>query len=440
MGGHKHPISEAEVLRTLQEAKTAVQTHKDQLPNALYKAMNGFSQTFLSYKEKNGAAGWAKEAVDEFGEPLWTAEQAAEIEAAFPVAVAQAGGAMGIESLKFGPSSTLITPTEPINFSIDEIVGNVSSYLAALDKKNRELAALIGPVAIINNMKEDPRIGPLPFIGREVQIPARAILPMINAALEACRLLVSNQLIDSSFLRSILSFALAILDISRGEWRDGILSALGLFGKQWMMIGLIGKTARWVYNFISPDIQSRLSTDIFDASKSMIVGFWLWWVSILSPDYVRATINDMIATATKPLETINEQLAKVEQQAQVSAAKLGAKVVFPRLPIERIPSFDDIQNFQSLLHQPEIVCSAAFQQAIQPAMSIPVLRVVLELLNIPITPEKKAEVCKDIPANQSIVNSVAQALEPTVVLPTPKVGGSTIIRRQRRTRRQSCLT
>ncbi len=440
MGGHKHPISEAEVLRTLQEAKTAVQTHKDQLPNALYKAMNGFSQTFLSYKEKNGAAGWAKEAVDEFGEPLWTAEQAAEIEAAFPVAVAQAGGAMGVESLKFGPSSTLITPTEPINFSIDEIVGNVSSYLAALDKKNRELAALIGPVAIINNMKEDPRIGPLPFIGREVQIPARAILPMINAALEACRLLVSNQLIDSSFLRSILSFALAILDISRGEWRDGILSALGLFGKQWMMIGLIGKTARWVYNFISPDIQSRLSTDIFDASKSMIVGFWLWWVSILSPDYVRATINDMIATATKPLETINEQLAKVEQQAQASAAKLGAKVVFPRLPIERIPSFDDIQNFQSLLHQPELVCSAAFQQAIQPAMSIPVLRVVLELLSIPITPEKKAEVCKDIPADQSIVNSVAQALEPTVVLPTPKVGGSTIIRRQRRTRRQSCLT
>ncbi len=440
MVGHKSSISEAEVLRTLQEAKHSIQTHKDQLPNALYKAMNGFSQTFLSYKHANGAAGWAKEAVDEFGEPLWTAEQAAEIEAAFPVAVAQAGGAMGVESLKFGPSSTLITPTKPINFSIDEIVGNVSSYLAALDKKNRELAALIGPVAIINTMKEDPRIGPLPFIGREVQIPARAILPMINAALEACRLLVSNQLIDSSFLRSILSFALAILDISRGEWRDGILSALGLFGKNWMMIGLIGKTARWVYNFISPDIQSRLSTDIFDASKSMMVGFWLWWVSILSPDYVRATINDMIATATKPLETINEQLAKVEQQAQASAAKLGAKVIFPRLPIERIPSFDDIQNFQSLLHQPELVCSAAFQQAIQPAMSIPVLRVVLELLNIPITPEKKAEICKDIPADQSIVNSVAEALEPTVVLPTPKIGGSTIIRRQRRTRRQSCFT
>ncbi len=143
MGGHKHPISEAEVLRTLQEAKTAVQAQRDQLPNALYKAMNGFSQTFLSYKEKNGAAGWAKEAVDEFGEPLWTATQAAELEAAFPVAVAQAGGAMGVDTLKFGPSSRLVAPIEPINISIDEIVGNVSSYLAALDKKNRELAALI---------------------------------------------------------------------------------------------------------------------------------------------------------------------------------------------------------------------------------------------------------------------------------------------------------
>jgi hypothetical protein len=440
MGGHKHPISEAEVLRTLQEAKTSIQAHKDQLPNALYKAMNGLSQTFLSYKEKNGAAGWAKEAVDEFGEPLWTAEQAAELEAAFPTAVAQAGGAMGVESLKFGPSSSLVTPSEPIDFSIDEIIGNVTSYLAALDKKNRELAALIGPVAIINNMKEDPRIGPLPFIGREVQIPARAILPMINAALEACRLLVSNQFIDSSFLRSIFSFALAILDISRGEWRDGILSALGLFGKHWMMVGLIGKTTRWVYNFISPDIQSRLSSDIFDASKSMIVGFWLWWVSILSPDFVRATINEMIASATKPLEEINEQLAKVEQQAQASAAKIGAKVVLPRLPIERIPSFDDIQNFQSLLHQPEIVCSAAFQQAIQPALAIPVLRVVLELFSVPFTPEKKAEVCKDIPADQPIAESLTEALKPTVVLPTPLKQGGAVIRRQRRSRRKPLFT
>lgn len=441
MVGHKQPISEAEVLRTLHAAKQSIHSNKEQLPNALYKAMNGLSQTFLSYKEKNGAAGWAKEAMDEFGEPLWTAVQAAELEAAFPTVVAQAGGAMGIESLKYGPSSSLVQPVEPINFSIDEIIGNVSSYLAALDKKNRELAALIGPVAIINNMKEDPRIGPLPFIGREVQIPSRAILPMINAALEACRLLVSNQLIDSSFLRGILSFALAILDISRGEWRDGILSAFGLFGKHWMMVGLIGKTARWVYNFISPDIQSRLSSDIFDASKSMMVGFWLWWVSILSPDFVRATINEMIATATKPLEEINEQLAKVEAQAQASASKLGAKVVFPRLPLERIPSFDDIQNFQSLLHQPEIVCSAAFQQAIQPALSIPVLRVVLELLNVPFTPEKKAEICKDIPANQPLVESVAEALKPTVILPeVPKVGGSALIRRQRRSRRKSAFT
>lgn len=440
MVGHTSPISRAEVLRTLHDAKQSIQTHKDQLPNALYKTMNGLSQTFLSYKNTSGTAGWAKEAVDEFGQPLWTAEQAATIEAAFPVAVAQAGGAMGVESLKFGPSSSLVSSTEPINFSVDDIIANVSSYLAALDKKNRELAALIGPVAIINNMKEDPRIGPLPFIGREVQIPARAILPMINAALEACRLLVSNEFIDSSFLRDILSFALAILDISRGEWRDGILSALGLFGKSWMMVGLIGKTTRWVYNFISPDIQSRISADVFDASKSMMVGFWLWWVSILSPDFVRATINDMIATATKPLEEINEQLAKVEEQAQTAATKIGAKVVFPRLPIERIPSFDDIQNFQSLLHQPEIVCSAAFQQAIQPAMAVPVLRVVLELLNVPITPEKKAEVCKDIPADQSIAKSVADALEPTVVLPTPKVGGRTVIRKQRRTRRKSYTT
>jgi hypothetical protein len=111
-------------------------------------------------------------------------------------------------------------------------------------------------------------------------------------------------------------------------------------------------------------------------------------------------------------------------------------VEFPKIPLDKIPSFDDIQNFQAILHQPEIVCSPVFQQALTPAMTIPVLRVFLELLDIPTRPEKMAEMCKDQPA--SVADAVTKALTPTIVpaVPTPQQKGGFLVRRLSMKRRK----
>jgi hypothetical protein len=240
------------------------------------------------------------------------------------------------------------------------------------------------------------------------------ILPMINGLLESCRLLVSSSFLDIAILRQLLSIVLAIFDVSRGEWRDGVLSFLGVFGKHYMIMGLVGKTFRWVYSFVSPDLQDRLETDMFDSFKSAILGSWLWVVSVVSPDFVRAQVNQLIETTKVPLEELNKQMAELEQQAQVSAQAIGAEIQFPRLPLDKIPSFDDIQNFQSILHQPEFLCLPAFQAQLQRAMAVPALRIVLELLNIPTTDLGMADFCKAQPKNA--VEAVTKALTPTVVL------------------------
>jgi hypothetical protein len=413
-------VSEGEVLRQINTLKNYVVKHSEDIPDRLYKAMSGISQTFLAFQKGKGAKGWASQAVDELGSPLWDSASAEIIENATPLLFLQGGGGLKPGDIQFGPGSSFVTKSVPDSpLSIDELYANARSYLQTIDDKNKELAAIVGPVALINTYADgEIKIGPYPpYLPMPIPVPSKLVVTLTTTFLESLRLLVSSNVLDIPFLRKILSIVLAFYDVIRGEWKDGILTFLGFFSDTWMIYGMTGKLMRWMYSLISPDIQMRIEEDLFAGGKSMIIGFWLWVLGLVSPKYVREMINEMIRSATKPLETINEQIAKVEAQAQASAAHLGARVKFPRVPLEQIPSFDDIQNFQSIVHRPEIFCNPVFQQAIAPAMSIAPLRVALELMNIPTTPEKIAEKCANQPA--SISEAITQTLKPTVTLNRP---------------------
>ncbi len=406
-------ISEAEVLRQINNVKSFLTTHKEQVPNHIYNAMDGISRTLLGFLDKKSHTGWARGVVDAAGEAIWTPEQAMVLEEAAP-AMIQAGGG-GLNPMKFTASSSFVQPSaEMPPISIDETYEKIKQYLAMIDQKNREIAATVGPVAFINQMTTDPAIGPiLPYLPFRLQMPARLILPVANAVLEACRLIVSNNFYDVAILRKISSLVLAILDVLRGEWKDGLLSLAGMVSQDWMLFGMVGKIGRWVYNFVSPDIQARLEDDLFASSKSMVIGGWLWLLSVASPDFVRGAVNQMIDKAKASVEKLHEKLEALEEKAQGAAKQAGVKVTFPRIPLDKIPTFDDIQNFQSLLSNPEIYCSAEFQMVLAPAMAIPPLRLVFELMNIPTLPEKITEKCKDQPA--SIGDTLAAAMQPVVV-------------------------
>lgn len=127
----------------------------------------------------------------------------------------------------------------------------------------------------------------------------------------------------------------------------------------------------------------------------------------------------MVALYKQPLENLNEQLAALEKQAQVTAAPLGATVKFPRVPLDEIPSFDDIQNFQSLLHRPEILCQPQAQAMLQNAMQSAPIKLALELLDIPTQPAKVEEFCKDVP--KSIPEAITKSLQPTIIPGIPKI-------------------
>lgn len=403
------PLTEDKVLQQIQQVKHYVHTHQNTLPNHIYQALDGLSQTLLAYNSSKGKKGWASNLLDTVGNPVWTPEEVDVIESALPMAMTQVGGG----SFDFSVDSSLIQPSPTPSVSLDAMLATVQSSLASLDEANRQLAKLLGPTAYLDSLEQDARFGPFPpLLPIAIPIPSRMILPMINSILETCRILTSSRFLNTPLLRSILSIVLGIFDISRGEWKDGVLSFLGAISDRAMFIGVFLKTARWVYNFISPDIQSKLADDIWSGTKSAIIGGWLWLISITSPDYVRMAVNQMIETAKQPLEQLQQTIHQLEAQVQPTAAAMGAKVTFPKIPLDSLPSFSDIQNFQTLLHQPAVVCSPAFQQVIQPALSIAPLRLVLELLNVPTTPTQLAEMCKDQPA--SLEEAISKQLQPTI--------------------------
>jgi len=425
------PISGAKVLQTINRVTNYVKQHNSNLSSRLYDAMDGMSRIALTYKETQGAPGWASKAKNAEGKPIWSKQEAEAFENLVETKLkeleeVQAGGdPVTVESpgptLSVTPKSSLVTLPVASTFSIDEIYENVRGYLDLIDTKNRELASILGPVAIVKHITEDytknveiPFVSPIYPFYTNLSIPPRMILPMIESILELCRLIVSTNILDIEILRKILSLVLAIFDVTRGDWRNGIFSFLGFFGRETMRIGQSLKTAKWVYNFISPDIQRRIEDDLFAGGKSVIAGCLLWFASIISPGIVQRIVNNMIEVAKQPVEELNQKFEEIQVVAQKSAAKIGATVTFPKFPLAQFPSFDDIQNFQSIVHQPEVFCSTQFQTALAPALEVPVLRVLLEMMNVPTTVDSILKTCRG--QTSTIEENLLKEMIPTVTM------------------------
>jgi len=290
------PISQAEVLRQIGAAQNFLKT-KPEIKEYVYNAMNEISKRLSNPKQKGGA------------------DVSSLVDSHFQIPKSDA--------------------------SLDRFSGSVQKFLVSVDELNRELALAIGPVAMIREMN-DPEVR-IPKIPKPVIISKYAIIPAINIFLEACRLLVITNRFDSPMLRKILSLVLGVFDIIRGEWKAGVLSLMGVFSREMLVIGLIGKTIGLMYNWISPDIQGEAQGAIYSSVKSMIIGAWLHVLSIVAPEQIRQKIGQLV-------------------------------------PLGDFPQ-DNIQKIQTLFHDPKIVC--ALKDKIVSAREEAPIRIVLELLNVP---------------------------------------------------------
>lgn len=419
-------LSRTSVFEQIKKAKESLQNVEniEELRSALFSFMDSISRTILTSQRTGAVKGWARKVKDDNGLPLWTPAQSDTIEEAFRMV----GGAEPNMKYQTTPIVNSNTPYDPASFSLDETYYGVKAYLDELDERNKILASQIGPVAMIKNKKEDYQFGPFPpYLPAAIPISPRIVLPAINTFLEAMRLMTTFGPLESGFLRTLFSIATAIFEVSRGEWKNGALSFLGVFGSVFVLMGSTGKVFRLVYSFINPDIQDKLEDDIYEGSKSLFSGFWLWLFSLTAPAFLREKMMALHNDLVKQVENYNEKIASLESATDAQAAPLGLKVSFKKIDPGLIPSFDDIQNIQLLLRLPQIQCLDNVQEMIKPLMAEPITRLVFELTGFITDKKLLATKCAGIPRifGQAVKNS----MKPTV---TRRIGGA----KKRKTRKQ----
>jgi hypothetical protein len=382
----------------------------------LYTFFHNLSTVILCWKTRQGS-NWAAKCMGLDDRPLFTKKDASIVEGLFDDAEPvldkmiyskQHGGAVDItDTLRTLADNYL----KPEDISLDRTYRRFTDYIAKLDDQNRQLARQIGPVALISSLKIDPSI-PIPFPPYRLQMPANAILPLFNAIMEILRIIFTFAFpIDG--MRKLLTVFQTLLDVSRGEWKHGILTFIGFFGKMPLVIGIALKIVRDAWLLISPQIRDQLQDDIFRASKSFFAGFLLWIFATFSPDFIRAPFETALIPIRSIVNGINNTIDNLEIQAKTVARPMKLDVEFPRIPESSIPSFTDIQQIQRIIQQPEIFCNPTVRAALQPFIYIPPLRLALELMNIPVDPEEQAAQCVNI-TTETLSESILRRMKPVV--------------------------
>ena len=404
------------------------------LQKSLYDSFSSLSYLALEGKQAGFKPGWASEILAKDGKPLFNKEEATVIETVslnavkplFDDKIQEGGDIDTTPSIRPFSTHGMIDASgsiDPDDLSLDKTYWKVREFLAGLDKQTHDLSRELGPFRFFYDMDVDFRIPipvPLPvppFISVVlVPISPRAVPVIISALVEGIRLLFTFGPLSNDITRKILSIVLAIVDILQGEWKHSILTFIGFFGSSPLLIGIIGKLLLNTLSLISPDLQDRLIMDIYQSTKSMSAGFVLWAFATFAPDFARITVREQFDKIKEMVNNANGEVAKIQESMQKSVSPAGLDIKFNKIPDGFVPTFDDIQNLQSIARQPSIYCSKEFQEAIAPLRVIPPARLILELLSIP-TDERTLEMeCKDM-VGKSLDETFEKVIMPEITIP-----------------------
>ena len=403
-----------------------------ELQKKVYNSFSALAYLVLEGKKADFKDGWAKDILDTSGHPLFTEDEAKTVESISlnVKPLFQKGQEGGDNELALKPFSTKgmiessgfsgtgVPSMNPDDISLDKTFWKVKDYIAGLDKQTHDLSRELGPYRFFYDMPTDFRVPiPLPFPPYTILVPIspRAIPVLISVFVEAIRLIFSFGPLSSDITRKILSIVVAITDLLQGDWKQGILSLLGYFGTSPLLVGILGKVFLNAFSLIAPDLQEDIILDSYKSVKSLVAGITFWAIATFSPDAIRQTLRLQFDQLKSLVENANGEIQKVEATMQKSVESLGLKIKFHELPADFIPSFDDIQNLQSIARQPSVYCSKEFQGALAPLKAIPPARLILELFNIPTDTQTLQDECKAL-AGSSIENTMEQGLMPEITV------------------------
>ena len=371
-------------------------------PNLIYKSMDGICRVIQAIL--TGGTDWTKHVLDENGKPMVIQEQFIEV---------------------------LRDYIDPIYdfFNKDKMYGGANLPDNLYSKIIEQIRAFDSQIKSQEVFKYESKYdekddySPMPPIGQFATPPGRKptevisfrlIVFIVYLILDISRIYVSQS--DNIMGRKIMSILVAVLELFRGgDWQKALLSIIGIYSKNMVIFGEILKAFLSLFRFINPTMQDDIIFGLPKLMKSIIAGILLSILQITAPSTVRKAFMELFAGITEEKHRIDLQVNKVvskEQKEKKEEEKKEEKKdctsedtpdILPTRSNNFTVTFQDINNFQSVLTDKAYLCSVEIQKIIIDLMAKtkapgdkapnPIINILLSLFGVPKYIEEFEKTC-----------------------------------------------
>lgn len=402
-------------------------TPPDILQETTYTCVANVCVFITTFKAKKGTPGWSSHVVsEETNEPILSRKDQELIETMFTKAPwllevledekQQRGGSL--PNLKTSDGSLVQKLREGAPLTGDDV--SLDAMFQSFLKKTDELDKFWDAFAYENpgfaKKLNSDLIVPIPPIPPYLPVSIRVPVPKKPLAIFLVLFIDSIRL--SAALAGQKAVALTLLvfleEIITGQWRQALLTGAGFLSPSGVAIGIIAKYIVNAWTLMSPDLRSRILMDLFQGSKSLLIGFLLWSVNTLTPLRLKDPIARALKAATDKVGEFEEKVKNLETKASEKLKPLGYRLKFPGLdfsPIQQI-TMDDLQNLQALARWDKFFCTAEFQALLKPLLQEPITRLAIELIGVPTITEEKYALCKRDEPYPSMAEVVMTSAQP----------------------------
>ena len=412
--------------------KLATHTSPDELQENLYVFFANGCLLLTSFLQENGKDGWSSKVVNDYGQPILGYKEQENVENIFKSAPwirevlkgsAASADADASAPLQKGGNLTL-TNDGNIVTKIADVLSNLKSEDISLDamlqafiKKTADvdeyMAKLSGPFKKMTSF--DVPLGPQAYALKQAGqpypgIPFQPVLYLLLTLLDCLR--VSRALVGHK--DTPLTILVLLEEIISGQWRQALLTSVGLISPSGVAVGTIAKYFVNVWILINPSLRTEIVEVVFKGTKSAIVGFFIWCISILPPEFIRNRMQESLEKVTKMFESLQGKLEDMKLKANEKLKPLGKELSFKgfdKLNILAKLTIENLQNLQELSQWQVITCSSEFRAIVDELRPDPLFFFIMEMMNVPLSPKDTLKACN----MASNFPSLSQSLVPTVV-------------------------
>jgi len=211
---------------------------------------------------------------------------------------------------------------------------------------------------------------------QKLKVPFRLLTFIIYLVLDVAR--VTANVTGNDDQRKTLSMVVSLLDLLKGDWKKAILTFMGYYGSTPFLVGQMGKIYLTLFEMLSPTIQKNMIYGTLDTTKSFMIGVLLTVFQVTAPESMRLPLIGML-----------EKIAKKKAEIDGTLVDAGLSAREDHFA----PTFDDFNNIQALMDDPEFICSTEFETLIEQVNQSAVINMILQILRIPVTKEFRAYRC-----------------------------------------------